>query len=175
MTQTKPPPSLTAMPPIAAPGATVLILGSMPGAKSLADQQYYAHPRNAFWSIMDTLGVSDRGAPYAERCQALTAGGVALWDVIASCRREGSLDSAIRAETPNDLAGFARAQPDLRLVVFNGRKAHDVFVRFAKRGDPRVALPQDITLAPLPSTSPANTRRDKIEPWIEILRDFVHR
>jgi len=100
---------LQSLAPVAHANAKVLILGSMPGAESLAQQQYYAHPRNAFWPIMASLYGFAADLPYALRLQQLTAHGVALWDVLAYCEREGSLDSAIRNEQPNDFHRFFAA------------------------------------------------------------------
>jgi len=96
--------------PIATPNARVLILGSMPGVASLEAGQYYAHPQNAFWRIMGELVGAGLEKPYDERARILKANGVALWDVLQSCIRPGSLDSDIRDEVPNDFAAFFRSE-----------------------------------------------------------------
>ncbi|MEM6329391.1 MAG: DNA-deoxyinosine glycosylase [Planctomycetota bacterium] len=144
-------------PPIAAPGARVLILGSMPGVASLEAGQYYAHPRNAFWPIMGRLYGAGPGLPYAERCGRLQAAGVAVWDVLRQCRRAGSLDSAIErdSESANDIAGLLHECPAIGLIAFNGRKAEQAFNRHVR---------QNLTTSPpktvcLPSTSPAHAAR----------------
>ena len=95
-------------PPIAAPDAETLILGSMPGQASLTAHQYYAHPRNAFWPIMAELIGFDLAAPYAERVKALQSARIALWDVLLTCPGPGLLDSAIPPDSPfpHHLAGF---------------------------------------------------------------------
>ena len=97
--------------PSISPRCRVLILGTMPGVASLAAGQYYAHPRNQFWDIMGALFGAGRDLSYARRLARLRAAGVALWDVVAECERPGSLDSAIRREKPNDLAGLLRFDP----------------------------------------------------------------
>ena len=136
-------------PPIAAPDARVLVLGSLPGERSIAAQQYYAHPRNAFWPIMQALfGI--RGG-YERRCAGLNAHRIALWDVLASSIRPGSLDARIDLDSArvNDFAGFLAAHRQLERIVFNGKKAAQLFRRF-------VELPDDsFDLIDLPSTSPA--------------------
>jgi TDG/mug DNA glycosylase family protein len=140
------------------PQARVLLLGSMPGAASLAQQQYYAHPRNLFWPIMAV--------------RALNAGGIALWDVIASCQRAGSLDSAIRDEQVNDFAGFFASQPNLAAIGFNGGKAWQSFKRHVL---PLQIVPAGIKLITLPSTSPAHAALDfnaKLQQWQQ-LRPFL--
>ena len=122
--------TLTGLPPLADSGARVLLLGSMPGAVSLHQQQYYAHPRNLFWPIMANLAGFNADLPYTEKTQALINSGAALWDVIGSCQRSGSLDSAIRDEQVNDFAGFFRCHPELAAIGFNGAKAWQSFKRY---------------------------------------------
>jgi hypoxanthine-DNA glycosylase len=149
------PEKLVAFPPIASVGARLLVLGSMPGMKSLQAQQYYAHPRNAFWPIMEQLFSIPADMDYAERCRRLADKGVALWDVINRCEREGSLDSAIKPATlePNDFRQFFHHHARLSHVFFNGAKAEDVFNRqvLPAMGE---AFPQ-LVYCRLPSTSPA--------------------
>ncbi|MBW7900857.1 MAG: DNA-deoxyinosine glycosylase [Rhodocyclaceae bacterium] len=141
-------------PPIADAGARVLILGSMPGVASLVAGRYYAHGRNAFWPLMGALLGFAADAPYEARTAALRAAGVALWDVLHACTREGSLDAAIDrdSEVANDLPGFLAAHPRIRHVFFNGAAAEDCFRRRVLPGLDAAAL----AFARLPSTSPAN-------------------
>lgn len=149
--------------PIAAPDATILILGSMPGIASLEAGQYYAHPRNAFWPIMGALYGAAPDLPYTERVARLIANGVAVWDVLQACEREGSLDSSIRAEVPNDFAAFFSSHPDIRCVGLNGGKAAATFRKFAA-----ASLPPGAVAHILPSTSPAHAARsfeDKCALW----------
>jgi len=145
---------ITSFPPIVAPGATRLILGSMPGVASLTAGQYYAHPQNVFWRIMDAVAGVDAALPYAERVAALTDGGIALWDVLAACERAGSLDSAIarESEVANDLAGLLAEHPSLTRVYFNGATAEAAFRRHCKA----LAARTDLRFTRLPSTSPAH-------------------
>ena len=143
--------------PIADKSARVLLLGSMPGVLSLQANQYYAHPRNAFWPIMPTLFGFDAALDYPARTKALAAAGIAVWDVLHSCRRQGSLDSAIEDDTlvANDLAGFLAGHPAIRHVFFNGAKADSCFRRHIK-----LAMPErEIAFTRLPSTSPAHAGR----------------
>jgi hypoxanthine-DNA glycosylase len=139
-------------PPVADADATVLILGSMPGKESLRQNQYYAHPQNAFWRIMGELIGAHPGLPYAQRLAILKSSGIALWDVLASCEREGSLDADIRAETANDFTAFFARHPHITKVCFNGSKAEQSFRKFVM--DKQV-LPQ-LEFQRLPSTSPAH-------------------
>jgi hypoxanthine-DNA glycosylase len=143
---------ICSFPPVSAPDARILILGSMPGAASLAAGQYYAHPQNRFWPLMGELLGAGRELPYEARLARLKEKGIALWDVLAQCEREGSLDSAIRAECANDFAAFFAAHPQIARICFNGRKAADSFRRFV----PRESAGADVPLLILPSTSPAN-------------------
>jgi len=161
--------ALRCLPPIAGRGARVLVLGSMPGARSLAEQQYYAHPQNAFWRATEELGI-ERAWSYAQRRKALVQCGIAVWDVLESCERAGSLDAHIRAARLNDLARFARTHGGLRHVLFNGQKARELYERAARAGDPRARLPARLELLTLPSTSPANTSADKLAHWRRALR-----
>lgn len=145
---------VTSFAPLCRPSATVLILGSMPGAASLKAQQYYAHPRNHFWPILASLCGFDVAAPYAERVEALTCCGIAVWDVLQSCVRPGSLDSSIQAGTriPNDFAAFFKAHAGIRLVCFNGAEAQTSYERHVL---PDLAIP-GVRYVRLPSTSPAH-------------------
>lgn len=132
-----------------------LILGSMPGIRSLTLQQYYGHPQNRFWPLMTTLlgfpVVPDR---YEQRLQMLLEKHIALWDVLAACERDGSLDAAITKERSNDFPALFRQYPHIKKVCFNGTKA---FQSFKKHQSPLLAQP-GITYFELPSTSPANAK-----------------
>jgi hypoxanthine-DNA glycosylase len=139
---------LQGLPPVESPGARLLVLGSFPGAASLAAQQYYAHPRNAFWPIVGALwGIDLAARPYPQRVAEARRRGLAVWDVYAACRREGSLDSAIEAAEPNDLAGIVARLSQLRAIVHNGGEAARA-MRLTRALGPPVRR--------LPSTSPAN-------------------
>ena len=126
----------------------MVVLGSFPGVASLQAQQYYGHPRNHFWAILGALWHLDLGnAPYAQRLAAARAHGLGLWDVYASCRREGSLDSAIEAAQPNDLVSLTRLAPGLRAIAHNGGESARSM---------RVTRALGLPALKLPSTSPAN-------------------
>jgi hypoxanthine-DNA glycosylase len=136
--------------------ARVLVLGSMPGTASLAAGQYYAHPRNQFWPIMERLCGAGPELPYPTRLERLRQHGIALWDVLASCVRRGSLDAAIerRGALPNDLPALLRRHPGIGLVCCNGMAAYRLLQRHfggALAGE----LPW-VRCVRLPSTSPAN-------------------
>ena len=150
----RPKPHIHSFAPIAAPGATLLILGSMPGRASLVASQYYAHPRNAFWPIMGELFGAGPDLPYARRVSVLRNAGVALWDVLASCTRGTSLDSDIDEASiaANDFASFLRTHRRIERVFFNGTKAEASFRRHVL---PALAAPT-LRFERLPSTSPAN-------------------
>ncbi len=138
-------------PPVVAADTRVLILGSLPGEASLAASQYYGHPRNAFWRLME--GVLDTplvALAYEDRLSALLARGVGLWDVIAEAERPGSLDAAIRDPAANDLLALIETLPALRLVAFNGGTA-------AKLG--RRLIGDRVPTLALPSSSPAHAAK----------------
>nr|WP_295382402.1 DNA-deoxyinosine glycosylase [Pseudoxanthomonas sp.] len=148
---------LRGLPPQAGADCRILILGSMPGAASLAAARYYAHPRNRFWPLMGALCGFDAGLDYPRRLAALQAAGVGLWDVIGACERRGSLDADIvpGSEVANPLADWLGAQPGVRAVAFNGGKAAQAFQRHVAPTLP-AALAQRLAFHALPSTSPAN-------------------
>ncbi|MCF7751717.1 DNA-deoxyinosine glycosylase [Bacillus subtilis subsp. subtilis] len=134
----------------------VLVLGSMPGIASLQAAQYYAHPRNRFWPLMQALCGVDAALPYPARITALHAAGVGLWDVIGHCQRRGSLDTAIvrGSEVPNALGALVATLPQLRAVACNGGTAYQLFQRFI--APTLQATKPALAIWSLPSTSPAN-------------------
>jgi double-stranded uracil-DNA glycosylase len=159
---------LSGLAAIAQRDARLLILGSMPGAKSLQQQQYYAHPRNAFWPLMASILGFDPELSYADRLQAMQQRHVALWDVIGYCQRQGSLDSAISAEQANDFGLFFKQHSKINAIAFNGGKAWQSFRRHVIGKQP---LPEGLQLLPLPSTSPAHASlsfSDKLMQWQKI-------
>jgi hypoxanthine-DNA glycosylase len=140
--------ALVGLPPVLARSTRLVVLGSFPGAASLREAQYYAHPRNQFWPLVGTLlGVDLLALPYAERLQALLGHGVGLWDVYASCRREGSLDTAIEEAQPNPLHTMLERAPALRAITHNGGESARSI---------RVTVALGMPVFRLPSTSPAN-------------------
>lgn len=139
---------LAGLAPVIAANTRILILGSFPGAASLAAQQYYAHARNQLWPILSALTGEDlAGLPYAERLPRLLAHGFGLWDVLGACERKGSLDSAIRNPAANDFARLRELCPVLETVGFNGQTSGKFAPEFAQAGYRTVMLP---------STSPAH-------------------
>lgn len=157
--------------PIADVSARVLILGSMPGVESLRARQYYAHPRNAFWRIMGDLVGTSPDMPYATRTRRLKKSGIAVWDVLAACTREGSLDAAIdeRSIIANDLVSFLAQRQRIQHVFFNGATAERCFRVHVQPALEAGAL----KLLRLPSTSPAHAARsyaEKLHAWRAILK-----
>lgn len=155
--------------PVEPRDARVLILGSMPGAASLQAQQYYAHPQNLFWPFMEELLGIPRTLPYERRVRELARRHVALWDVIASCRRPGSLDSNIRDATPNNFRAFMQRHRTLKAIGLNGRAAQAMFLKHAAPMLGNTLDPVDLIM--LPSSSPANAsipRADKLKAWARI-------
>lgn len=157
---------LASFPPVAAPDARILILGSMPGQASLNAGRYYAHPRNDFWPIMGELFGFSPDSPYPQRLQALQAAGIALWDVIAACERSGSLDADIVPDSirANDFSAFFAVHREIRDVFFNGAAAEQAFRRHVL---PRLPV-AGLSFRRLPSTSPAHAAQgyaQKLAAW----------
>lgn len=138
-------------PPVIAADSKVLILGSMPGKKSLAMQQYYAHPQNRFWKLMAALFKEKLPVEYSDKLALLRKNRVALWDVLGYCEREGSLDSDIRNEQPNDILNLLQNYPQLEAVFCNGGKAGRALKKY-------FATSLKIPVYYMHSTSPANAR-----------------
>lgn len=159
---------ISSFPPVAGPDARILILGSIPGRESLRQQQYYAHPRNAFWRIMTELLDAPADLPYPQKLALLVANRLALWDVIEACSRPSSLDSDIEEATiqVNDFQRFLASHRQIETILFNGGKAEQTFRR---RILPFLAS-ETLQLAffRLPSTSPANagcSYQEKLACW----------
>ncbi|MCD6532712.1 MAG: DNA-deoxyinosine glycosylase [Deltaproteobacteria bacterium] len=167
---------LNGLAPIEATSTQLLILGSMPGQESLNRQQYYAHPRNAFWFIMAGLLKFPPELSYPERQKALKQNRISLWDVLDNCIRPGSLDSDIvgNSEVANKLDDFHHRHLELQTIAFNGRKARLSFTRhFLRHNQTRW---QNLTLIDLPSTSPAYAAlrpAKKLERWHKALSPFL--
>jgi hypoxanthine-DNA glycosylase len=160
-------------PPVADGRARVLVIGSLPGRRSLEAREYYAQPQNAFWRIMGRLFGAEPSLPYEQRLERLRAGRVALWDVLAAGEREGSLDSSIvpASVVVNDFASFFADHGDIDLVCLNGRTAADLYRRrvVPQLGPVQAALATRL----VPSTSPAHASlrfEQKLARWAAALR-----
>ncbi len=151
---------LQGLPPVIARGTRLVILGSFPGVVSLQAQQYYGHPRNHFWPLLSAIwGVDLVSLPYSQRLAAARQRGLGLWDVYASCRRQGSLDSAIESAEFNDLASLRRRAPQLQMVAHNGGESARAMKQIVALGLP---------VQRLPSSSPANASWSfdrKLDAW----------
>jgi hypoxanthine-DNA glycosylase len=158
---------LEGLAPVIAADTRLVILGSFPGAASLAAQQYYGHPRNKLWPLLSALWNEDLVAlDYAQRLTALERHRVGLWDVYRSCEREGSLDSAIRVPVPNDLARLRQLAPQLQAVAHNGGESARVR---------RITDRLGVDVHTLPSTSPANASwsfERKLDAWRAVLSRY---
>jgi hypoxanthine-DNA glycosylase len=149
------------MAPAGSADARLLVLGSLPGEASLAAQRYYAHPTNQFWRLLGhAVGEELASLAYEQRLELLAAREIALWDVVAEARRQGSLDGAIRAATANQLADYVSTHPRLEAVAFNGKTA-------AAIGRRVLADRPGLVLIDLPSSSAAFTRlfAEKAAAW----------
>jgi len=157
-------PSLACLAPVIDRQTRILILGSFPGAASLAAQQYYAHPRNQFWRLLSALtGENLAALPYAERLPRLLAHGFGLWDVYGACERVGSLDANIRNAEANDFTLLRQRCPILRRIGFNGKTSGRFAAQFAAAGFETVVLP---------SSSPAYavcSFDEKLSVWRDLL------
>ena len=146
------------LPPVTGRDPEILILGSFPSRMSLGKGEYYGNPKNQFWRIMGALFGIDPACPYAARTRLLAEHRVALWDVLATCSRDGSMDSAIRDPVANDIRGFVAAHPTIRCIALNGGTAGRYFAQ----------LNPGLTGHVLPSTSPAYARltlEEKTRVW----------
>ncbi len=157
-------PSLTGLAPVLALDTRVLVLGSFPGAASLAAGRYYAHPRNQFWRLISAvIGEDLASLPYEERLPGLLAHRFGLWDVLAGCEREGSLDPAIRNPAANDFERLRALCPELETVGFNGQASGKFAPQFAAAGYRTIVLP---------SSSPAHMAmsfEQKLEVWRQLV------
>lgn len=155
-------PLLHGFPPIIGDRPHTLILGNAPSVMSLAAHQYYGNPRNAFWAIAGEIFGFAADDPYEVRTAALRANGIAVWDVLRSCRRTGSLDSAVEPDSmvPNDFGGLFAQHRSIGRVIFNGAASEANFKRL-------VRVAPDLHYQRLPSTSPAQTMRyaEKLTAW----------
>ena len=132
----------------------ILILGSMPGIKSLAEQQYYAHPQNRFWKVMGRICKTPdlHELDYNKKLEVLLNNNIALWDTIKSCTREGSLDSDIQNEIPNDIRKLLKKYPNIKTICLNGNKSYSSFIKYFPD------LSEKYNCCKMPSTSPANAK-----------------
>jgi len=159
-------PALMGLPPLVSSGTRLLILGSFPGVASLAAQQYYGHPQNHFWKILQAIWPASpdniRTSSYQIRSEWLLSKGLGVWDVYAACEREGSLDSNIRNAVVNDFAGLLQMCPQLEAIAHNGGESF----KHSKH-----TLLLGLPVYKLPSTSPANASwsfERKLAAWREV-------
>ena len=147
--------------PVVGEDPKILILGTMPSRKSLEMQEYYSHPRNIFWKIIFNLLKVTKKSTYSEKIELVKEKQIALWDVCYSCRREGSLDSNIKDETPNQITDFLQRHSFIETIIFNGQKAREKYLKYFDYID-------GVEYFCLPSTSPANTSmnfQEKLVKW----------
>lgn len=153
--------------PIIDVNSEILILGSIPGVKSLEKQQYYGHPQNKFWKIIFELFNEELTGDYAERIQVLKKYHIALWDVIDSCERKGSLDSEIKNEEANQIPELLEEYPNIKAIFCNGGKSYKNLQKILGKNF-------SIPIVLLPSTSPLHTIsfERKLEDWKKIV-EFI--
>ena len=158
---------ISSFPPVISKDSNILILGSVPGIKSLEMQEYYAHPQNKFWRILFDLFNENYTTDYAEKIKLLKKNKIAVWDVINSCERKGSLDTKIKNENHHNILQLLDDFPSIKIIFCNGQKSFKTL---------RKILPDDskIPLFVLPSTSPAYTipYQQKLKDW-SALKSFL--
>ncbi|MCD9855393.1 DNA-deoxyinosine glycosylase [Epilithonimonas sp. JDS] len=158
---------INSFPPIVDSNSRILILGSMPGAKSLQMQQYYAFPQNQFWRIMFQLFDEEFSEDYETRINLIKKNNIALWDVIESCERKGSSDTEIKDEIDNNIPELIESHPKIRTIFCNGQKSYKNLLKI---------LGKDfkIPIVVLPSTSPLHTAKfeEKLERW-KVIKDYL--
>lgn len=157
--------------PVVDESSKILILGTMPGIKSLQENQYYGNKNNAFWKIMYNIFDGELSSDYNEKLGFLLRNKIALWDTLKYCERESSLDSDIRMEFPNDISRFLLKYNNIRSVIFNGQAALKFYKKYNE-------LFQNISYFKMPSTSPANARINfvkKLELWKEIRQNLLEK
>lgn len=156
---------ITSFPPIITEDSQVLILGSIPGVKSLEMQEYYAHPQNKFWKILFELFDENFSTNYEDRIKLLKVHHIALWDVIDSCERKGSLDVEIKNENANNIVKLLIDHPNIKAIFCNGHKSFKNLQKTLNQN-------QEMPIFVLPSTSPAHTLsyNVKFNQWSTILK-----
>jgi len=150
-----------ALNPLIDNATVILIMGTMAGEQSIAKQQYYANKGNLFWKIMFAIFEEEFSTSYEDRRALVTKYKIGLWNVLQSCKREGSSDAAITEETINDFESLHKQFPNIKYVFFESKAATKYFQKHTN-------LQEGITYATLPSTSGLNaglTRAEKMEEW----------
>lgn len=156
----------TAFKPISDSDSKILMLGTMPSEKSLAVQQYYAHPQNQFWKLIFTVFDWPFSKDYEDREAFLLSRHIALWDVLSKCEREGSSDNNIKNELANDFSSFYQSHPLIKNVFFTSKQAEKYYLKY-------VGKSENLQYHVLPSPSPANTWKsfdEKLDEWKVILK-----
>lgn len=158
---------INSFPPIVDKDSQILILGSVPGVKSLEMQQYYAHPQNQFWKILFYLFDEEFSLDYQERIDLLKENKIALWDVIESCERKGSLDTEIKNEIDNNIPQLIESHPNIKIIFCNGQKSYKNLLKILGKNF-------KIPIKVLPSTSPLHTVKfeEKLESW-KVIKDYL--
>ncbi|MBP6576468.1 MAG: DNA-deoxyinosine glycosylase [Chryseobacterium sp.] len=158
---------INSFPPIVDDNSKILILGSMPGAKSLEMNQYYAFPQNQFWKIMFHLFDAEFSDDYGTRINFIKQNKIALWDVIESCERKGSLDTEIKAEIDNDIPQLIENHSNIKMIFCNGQKSYKNLLKILGKNF-------KIPILVLPSTSPLHTVRfeEKLESW-KVIQEYL--
>lgn len=151
-------------PPIIDEKSKILILGSIPGVKSLEKQEYYAHPQNQFWRLMFNIFEEDYCIDYQMKIALLKKNKIALWDTIESCEREGSLDTKIKNEVGNSMEKLLSNYPNIKAIFCNGQKAHKNLIK-------QLGKDYHLPIILMPSTSPTHTMKleEKFAQWQRIL------